>query len=131
MNTLTCVAVSANQKTKTISQVLALVALAALAGPALAAGTVDEAASIARSARISLAGLDLSTPTGVGAAKERLRKTAQNLCFEIEDRQDLARDQHYVQCVNQTVARTWQQLIARLQGAAQIPVARASEPMGH
>jgi UrcA family protein len=53
----------------------ALLALCLLATAAPATPTTD-AAPVTRSAKVPLAGLDLSTPDGARAARERLRGTA-------------------------------------------------------
>ena len=50
---------------------------------ALAGSEVD--ASVARSSKVSIAGLDLSTPLGARAARERLRQTARKLCAQVAD----------------------------------------------
>jgi len=58
----------------------ALLALGALASAVAAAAPQNDTAPVTRSAKVSLAGLDLSTPAGARAARERLRETARRLC---------------------------------------------------
>ena len=50
---------------------------------ALAGSEVD--ASATRSAKVSIAGLELSTPQGARAARERVRQTARKLCAQVAD----------------------------------------------
>jgi UrcA family protein len=69
---------------------------------ALAGAEID--ASVARSAKVSIAGLDLSTPQGARAARERLRQTARKLCDQVADELDLSRHANYLACVEDTVA---------------------------
>ena len=73
---------------------------------ALAGGEVD--ASVARSAKASIKGLDLSTPEGARAARERLRQTARKLCAQVADELDLSHHANYLACVDQSVAKAMQ-----------------------
>ena len=75
---------------------------------ALAGSEVD--ASVTRSAKVSIAGLDLSTPQGAHAARERLRQTARKLCAQVADELDLSHHANYVACVDQSVAKSMQQI---------------------
>jgi len=59
---------------------------------------------VTRSAKVSLADLDLGTPEGVRAAHERLRAAARIECSRVEDELDAARQPHFVQCVDSTMA---------------------------
>jgi UrcA family protein len=68
----------------------------------LAGSEVD--APVARSAKVSTAGLDLSTPQGARAARERLRQTARKLCAQVADELDLSLHTNYLACVDDTVA---------------------------
>jgi len=67
-----------------------------------------------RTAAVSLADLDLSTPQGVQAARERLHQAARQLCSQLEDSHDLGHQPHFVACVDAATAAAWQ----RLQGPA-------------
>jgi UrcA family protein len=75
---------------------------------ALAGSEVD--ASVARSAKVSIAGLDLSTPQGASAARERLRQTARKLCAQVADELDLSQQANYLACIDQSVAKAMQQV---------------------
>jgi UrcA family protein len=79
---------------------MALVALAPVAANA------DQAAAAAphtRVADVSLADLDLSTPEGMSAARERLHTMAQRICMG-PDNHGLSSQPHVVACVDSTVA---------------------------
>ena len=81
-----------------------LLALCALASGIAVAGPNTESAPVTRSAKVSLADLDLSTPQGARAARERLRQTARHLCDRVADELDLSRQTNYVACVDETLA---------------------------
>jgi UrcA family protein len=65
---------------KPASCVLGLLAVCAVASAAFLTGREGSAFPPPRSARVSLAGLDLSTPDGVHDARERIRNAARELC---------------------------------------------------
>jgi UrcA family protein len=67
-------------------------------------------ASVARSAKVSIAGLDPSTPEGARAVRERLRQTARKLCAQVADELDLSHHANYVACVDESVAKAMQQI---------------------
>jgi len=73
-------------------------AMSARANPSNADPTVT------RSAHVSIAGLDLSTPEGARAAREQLNSTARRLCGQLADALDLSRHDNYVACVEETFA---------------------------
>src|SRR5579863_2995073 len=75
---------------------------------ALAGSEVD--ASVTRSAKVSVAGLDLSTPQGASAARERFLQTARKLCAQVADELDLSHHANYLACVDESVAKAMQQL---------------------
>jgi UrcA family protein len=81
----------------------ALLALCVLASAAEAAPPSD-GALVTRSAKVSLAGLDLSTPDGARAARERLRGTARRLCAQVADDLDLSHHSNFVACMEETLA---------------------------
>ena len=81
-----------------------LVALCALASGVIMAGPKTDDAPVTRSAKVSLADLDLSTPEGARAATERLRQTARRLCNRVADELDLSHQKNYVACVDETLA---------------------------
>lgn len=72
-----------------------------------------------RVAAVSLADLNLSTPQGVRAARERLRETARRLCSDVQDSRDLGHQPHFVACVQETLADALRHV--------QIPVVAAAE----
>jgi UrcA family protein len=77
----------------------ALVAMFALASAVALADQPPARAT--RSAKVSLVGLDLSTPEGKRAAYERIRSIVERLCFQLWD------DPHrevYDACVRETLA---------------------------
>jgi UrcA family protein len=82
---------------------IALLAPCVLASAAVA-GPASDTAPFTRSAKVSLAGLDLSTPDGVRAARERLRGTARRLCADVADELDLSHQSNFVACVDETLA---------------------------
>jgi UrcA family protein len=86
----------------------ALLALCLLATAAAATPPTD-AAPVTRSAKVSLAGLDLSTPDGARAARERLRGTARRLCAQVADDLDLSHRSNFVACVDETLAAALRQ----------------------
>jgi UrcA family protein len=63
-----------------------------------------------RSTKVSLAGLDLSTPEGMSAARERLRGTADRLCSQVADELDQSHHANFVKCVDATVTSALKQL---------------------
>lgn len=71
--------------------------------PALAEPPAVPADDI-RVAKVSLAGLDLSTPEGARVAYERIKTTAEHLCFQLEDR--FEEKEVYFDCINEAVAET-------------------------
>jgi UrcA family protein len=87
---------------------MALLALCVLASAGEAAPTSDTA-PVTRSAKVSLAGLDLSTPDGARAARERLRGTARRLCAQVADDLDLSHQSNFVACVDETLAAALRQ----------------------
>jgi UrcA family protein len=82
----------------------ALFALGVLASAAAVAGPQTDTAPVTRSAKVSLAGIDLSTPEGARTARERLRETARRLCTQVADNLDLSHQANFVACVDATLA---------------------------
>ena len=81
----------------------ALLVLCVFASAAVAASPTDTA-PVTRSAKVSLAGLDLSTPEGARTAHERLHATARRLCAQVADHLDLSHQPTFVACVDETLA---------------------------
>ena len=63
-----------------------------------------ESPNMTRSATVSLADLDLTTPAGLNAARDRVNKTARHLCSSVSDPLDLSHHANYVICVDEAVA---------------------------
>ncbi len=80
----------------------ALVALFALTS----AVALAEPPSATRVAKVSLAGLELSTPEGARAAYERIKATAERLCFQMGDPSLIDNQAIYNVCVRETLATT-------------------------
>ena len=83
--------------------ITALLVLCVLASAAVA-GPTSDTAPVTRSAKVSLAGLDLSTPDGARAARERLHATARRLCAQVADNLDLSHQSNFVACVDDALA---------------------------
>jgi UrcA family protein len=101
MNTVTRLAAASCLRADILTT--ALLALCALASAAVAAPPTDTA-PVTRSAQVSLAGLDISTPEGARAARDRLRATARRLCTWVADDLDLSHQPNFVACVDETLA---------------------------
>jgi UrcA family protein len=86
------------------------------------------AAPETRSNKVSLAGLDLSTPAGMSAARERLQGTAVRLCSQVADELDLSHHANFVKCVDAAVTSALKQYTgARLAAGASQPSASKPE----
>ena len=57
-----------------------------------------------RSAKVPLAGLDLSTTAGARAAYERIKSTAERLCFQLGNIREIDHMEAYKMCVNEALA---------------------------
>jgi UrcA family protein len=75
-------------------------------GSAAAMAQQQAAAAETSTTTVSLAGLDLSTPEGVTAARERLRHTASRLCAQVADELDLSHHANFLKCVDDAMARS-------------------------
>ena len=95
-----------------LKQIIGTTTLLALCviGPADALAGSEVDASVTRSAKVSIAGLDLLTPQGALAARERLRQTARKLCAQVADELDLSHHANYIACVDESVAKAMQQV---------------------
>jgi UrcA family protein len=82
----------------------------ALADPAARPRPLDRAPPETRSARVSLADLDLSTPDGARAARDRLHQTARRWCSQLEDSLDLSHQSNFVACMDDALAGALRQL---------------------
>jgi UrcA family protein len=83
--------------------------------------------SVTRAANVSLADLDLSTPAGQHAARERLQAMAQRLCTELANSRELSYQPNFAACVDLTLTGALAQVHA-LAAAKESRVARRSAP---
>jgi UrcA family protein len=83
--------------------------LGCLAVPAAALADEPQGA-VGRSARVSLSDLDLSTPEGMQAARERVHATARRLCQQLADPLDLDPHAIFVACVDGAEAAALRQI---------------------
>jgi UrcA family protein len=81
------------------------------------------------SAKISLAGLDLSTPEGMAAARERVHQAARQLCSEVAHSTDVAHQPNFIKCVDATMASAFQRLSGPKPVAADASTAVVAEPV--
>jgi UrcA family protein len=96
---------------RTTSPLLAIRAAAMVALFALtSAVALADQPPATRIANVSLAGLDLSTPEGARAAYERIKTTAERLCFQVESDPF---PETYARCVRETLADVIRRINAR------------------
>src|SRR5947209_8771815 len=81
---------------------IVLLALCVLPSFAQAAASSDTV-PVTRSAVVSLAGLDLSTPEGARIARGRLLRTARHLCSLVADHLDLSNQSNFAACVDESL----------------------------
>lgn len=86
-----------------------LIALCA-AAPIVAIAQQSAVAAETSSAKVSLVGLDLSTPEGLGIARDRLHDAARLACSRVADSRDLTHQPSFVKCVEDTQARAMEQI---------------------
>jgi UrcA family protein len=79
-----------------------LLAFGALS-PATQAGASTGVAPVTRTAKVSLADLDLTTPEGKSAARERLHHVARRLCSRVVDNFDLSHRSNFLACVDEAL----------------------------
>jgi len=94
---------------------LALAPVAAIAQSPAAAGVET------RTSNLSLADLDLSTPAGVDAARDRLQQTARRRCSQVADRQDLSHQPNFIACMDETLAAALRQINGPVRAAIEEP----------
>ena len=82
----------------------AAVACALFVGNVVAALVDGPEAAVHRSAPVSVADLDLSSPEGIQAARARVHATARRLCLQLAGPRDRSRHENYLACVDATVA---------------------------
>jgi UrcA family protein len=113
MNTETQLARRSNNAIASI-RTSALIALFALASAVALADQQPVPAT--RVAKVSLVGLDISTPEGARAAYERIRTVAERLCFLVEE--DPYRE-IFEACVHETLANAVRRIHTPALAAAQ------------
>jgi UrcA family protein len=94
---------------------LALAPVAAIAQSPAATGVET------RTSNLSLADLDLSTPAGVDAARDRLQQTARRRCSQVADRQDLSHQPNFIACMDETLAAALRQINGPVRAAIEEP----------
>ena len=91
-------------------------ALTATASTSALADPVSKPSSETRSAAVSIADLDLSTPDGLSTARDRLRTAARRLCKRVANPDDLSRESNYTACVDEAFANAVAKLSERAVG---------------
>ena len=75
-----------------------------LSSGAQSARAEDAPGMVSRAKAISLAGLDLSTPAGAEAARDRVQYAVKTICAQLADDLDLSRRATYLECVDKAMA---------------------------
>jgi len=93
----------------------------------------DQSAPVARdsrSSKVSLADLDLTTPEGASAARDRLHQAARRLCTQVADSLDLSHQPNFVACVEESLMKAQGQIAtpSLVAGAPVAPASPASHP---
>ena len=91
---------------------LAILALSAHLSARAGECTSKLSATGGRTCVVSLADLNLSTATGMEAARERVHASARRLCAKVVDPWSLSHQTDYVHCVDATMANALTQLQA-------------------
>lgn len=117
--------------TRRICQIAAPL-LAFLALPIVTASVASAADTIlpnGRTARVSVADLDLSTIEGQTIAGERVRRVARALCSQISDHLDVGQQEHWKWCVAVATEQAMQQIrdsnLARVSKVPPVPATTA------
>ena len=108
----------ASNRNRLLLSTVALVVVQGFSSTVFAGDSVGDS----RSARVSFGDLNLSTPQGVEAARERIHQTARRLCTKVADRNDRSRRENFISCVQSAMAGAVPRLeaLARLNAASQI-----------
>ena len=91
-------------------------ALTTTASTCAFADPLSKPSSETRSAAVSIADLDLSTPDGLSAARDRLRTAARRLCKRVANPDDLSRESNYTACVDEAFTNALAKLNERAVG---------------
>jgi UrcA family protein len=89
---------------------LAVLTVLSVLGSATTMAQQPQGVAESASAKTSLAGLDLSTPEGMAAAKERVHQAARKVCSRIQHSTDLDHQANFIECVDATMASALLQL---------------------
>jgi UrcA family protein len=81
------------------------------------------------SASVSLAGLDLSTPTGVLEAQDRMAAAAQRLCRKFMDERKVSALETYADCVHEALTDASQRLAVAINAQATWQLSARSEAL--
>ena len=103
--------------------VAGLLAVLACAAPAAGAGPYADPAMDRGTARVTLADLDLSTAQGVAAARQRLTRMAQHLCWTLRDTRRFDDQAAYAECTEVAVADALRQFDLQLAAGGKEPIA--------
>jgi UrcA family protein len=95
---------------KSIACVASLLTLSIIESAVAMPGPKTDNPRDSRSEKVSIAGLDLSTPDGLNVARERVSQVARRLCLQLVDQNDRSRQWNYVNCVDDAVASAMQQV---------------------
>jgi UrcA family protein len=87
---------------KTVARAAGLIAIC-LAMPISALAQQRSAATPSSPAKVSLAGLDLSTSQGVGAARNRLHEAARRSCSQAVDNRQPSEQANFLSCIDLTL----------------------------
>ena len=90
--------------TRTLPRAALLLALAAIGSSSACADSPTASRADTLSARVSLAGLDISTPAGARMAYDRLTAAAEHLCAQLSSDHKSAFRETYAECVHETLA---------------------------
>lgn len=72
----------------------------AFVASAMLLGSASAADMPSKSKQLSFVDLDLATPAGVSAARERVHQAARELCAEMSDQSDLSHVTNFLKCVD-------------------------------
>jgi UrcA family protein len=96
---------------KTALSALTIISMGAF-GTATMAQEPSARLIVTGTAKVSLTGLDLSTPDGVRAARQRVRAAAQRVCAKVADSADMSTRLNYLTCIENAMASTVAQIEA-------------------
>ena len=95
----------------------------ALVAAAMLLGSASAADMPSKSKQLSFVDLDLATPAGVNAARERVHQAARLLCGRVSDPLDLSRTTNFLKCVDLAMSGAmphWDALISRSSAGAMV-----------